>query len=50
MPKPKSTTDATPAGVKLLGVIDDLLGLHHNVEEMLAAEEDESDELTKEEK
>jgi hypothetical protein len=50
MTKPKSTTNAAPAGVKLLGVIDDLLGLHHNVEEILAADEDESDELTKEEK
>lgn len=49
MSKPKPTTAATPAGAKLLGVIDDLLGLHHNVEEILA-DDDESDELTKEEK
>lgn len=39
-----------PVAEKLLGVMDDLLGLHANVEEVLKKSEEGDEELTKEEK
>lgn len=40
----------SPVAGKLLGVLDELLGLHANVEEVLKKVDDEDSELTKEEK
>jgi conjugal transfer ATP-binding protein TraC len=45
---PKTTTNQ-PIGQKLVGVIDDLLGLHQNVQDLLE-DDAEDNELTKEEK